>query len=108
MDQEFKRMPGSIAISNQGFEVSVITGMDVSVEYKDAGRQASIPAERVMNGGIGLFMDWANFPEGASAEEKRSIFERVIRALWFMDIPIGEIEINPAEKKWPLPPRPAR
>jgi hypothetical protein len=82
--------------------------MEVTVEYKEPGKATSIPAERTRNGGIGLFMEWARFPEGASVDEKLDIFERVVRALSFMDIPISSTEIDPAQKMWPLPQRPMR
>lgn len=108
MDQEFRRLPGNIAISTLGFEVSVSGGTEVTVEYKEPGKETSIPAERTRSGGIGLFMDWARFPEGASVNEKRDIFERVVRALWFLDIPISSTEIDSAQKTWPLPQRPMK
>ena len=101
-------MPGNIAISTLGFEVSVSGGMEVTVEYKELGKETSIPAERTTNGGIGLFMEWARFPEGAGVDEKRAIFERVVRALWYMDISISSTEIDPDQKTWPLPQRRVR
>jgi hypothetical protein len=106
MNQEFKREPGNVAISALGFEVSVSGGMEVAVEYKESGKVTPIPAERTMSGGIGLFMEWAKFPEGTGLDEKRAIFERVVRALWFLDIPISSTEIDPDQKTWPLPQRP--
>lgn len=99
-------MPGNTAISAQGFEVSVSGGMEVTVVYREGDKQTSISAERTATGGIGLFMDWAQFPDGAGKDERRSIFERVVRALWFLEIPIGWTEIDPAQSQWPLPPRP--
>lgn len=108
MEPEFRREPGNIAISNQGFEVSVSGATDIKVVYKEPGKEASIPAERSSTGGIGLFMDWAQFPNGTTAEEQRRMFERVIRALWFLEIPISWTEIDESQSRWPLPLRPAK
>lgn len=107
-DREFQRKPGNTAISAQGFEVCVDAGSEVTIFYREPGKQASIPAERTRTGAIGLFMDWAEFPADASPDDKRRIFERVIRALYFLEIPIGEVEIDPASNRWPLPPRPSK
>ena len=108
MDREFERMPGNRAVSVQGFEVSVIGGSEIRVEYQEPGKQVSISAERLTTGGIGLFMNWAEFPDGPSEEEKRTILERVVRGLWAMEISVDETEIHPAEQKWPLPLRPKK
>ena len=87
---------------------SVSGGMEVTVEYREPDKHVSISAERLRTGAIGLFMDWAQFPEGSTTEEQRSIFERVVHALWFLEIPIGDTEIDRFQNKWPLPPRPGR
>jgi hypothetical protein len=102
---EFTRKPGNVAISSEGFEVSVNGGMDVAVKYSDASASVRIPAERTRYGGIGLFMEWAEFPVAMGIEERREIFLRVVRALRFMDIAIDSTEIDPEQKTWPLPPK---
>ena len=105
MDCEYQRSPGNVATSALGFTVAVSGGMEVTVEYQEPGKLVSIPAERTRNGGIGLFMEWANFPDATGADERRLIFERVVRALWFLDIAISSTEIDPDQKTWPLPQR---
>jgi hypothetical protein len=103
MASEFQRQHGNLAVSSRGFEVEVTGGMEVTVHYREPGRQTKIPAERLINDRIGLFMDWAEFPAGATPEEKREIFERVVHALRFMKIPIGATELGESSRNWPLP-----
>jgi hypothetical protein len=106
MEAEFRREAGNKVVSEQGFEVTVGGGMEVTVEYGEAGTVTKIPAERLTMGYIGLFMDWATFPPNTTPEERRQIFERVVRALRFMQIPIGATEVDPSQGNWPLPPLP--
>jgi hypothetical protein len=106
MKTEFRREAGNTVVSEQGFEVAVEGGMAVTVEYREAGTVTTIPAERLTMGYIGLFMDWAAFPPNATPGEQRQIFERVVRALRFMRIPIGATEVDPSRDNWPLPPLP--
>jgi len=108
MASEFHRLYGNLAVSTRGFEVEVTGGSEVAVYYRESGSPTTIPAERLMNGRIGLFMDWAEFPPGSSAERKREIFERVVDALRYMDIPIGATEIDESSPNWPLPPPKAK
>ena len=103
MPEEFTRQPGNVATSNQGFTVTVNGASEVNVVYEEAGQRTQIPAERTMSG-IGLFMNWAEFPNPATPEQQRLIFERVVRAIWFMGIKIEGTEITNSFE-WPLPKR---
>ena len=108
MASEFQRQAGNLAVSNRGFEVEVTGGYGVTVYYREQGRETMIPAERLMYDRIGLFMDFAEFPPGATMEDKREIFERVVQALRYMDIPIGATEVDESSPNWPLPPPPEK
>ena len=108
MASEFQRRAGNLAVSSRGFEVEVTGGYGVTVYYREQGDETKIPAERLMNDRIGLFMDWAEFPPSATPEEKHEIFERVVQALRYMDIPIGATELDESSPNWPLPPPPEK
>ena len=106
MEKEFSIGRNSV-VSRLGFQVDFGNGHTEPMVFREGGVSVRFGCEMGLNRTVILFVTQADFPQGTTKEEKRRIFECVVRAIW-AGIPGWTIDVEhgplPAAD-WALPTR---